>query len=245
MSLESYRWAVGETAGRGLPLCTHLAETPEESQFIAQASGPIRAFLERLGVWDESVAAEIGHGRRPVEHLAGVLDTAPFLAVHVNLASDADIETLARAATSVAYCPRASAYFGAERHFGPHRYRDMLDAGIDVCLGTDSIINLPGAAADPGAGGISVLDDMRFLFQRDGTDPAMLLSMGTVRGAKALGLDARSFTLAAGSVAAGLLAIDVTGTPADRPALERVMRSSGPARWLAGPGQEVAVSGAR
>ncbi len=278
VSLASYGWAIGEARRRGLPLCTHLAETAEEAQFIAQASGPIRALLERLDVWDESVRAEIGYGRRPVEHLAGVLAdaafdpdlrsprrlsgpashrgasggqpgpsqglrsgvperlAAPFLAVHVNQAADEDIKTLARTGPSVAYCPRASAYFGTERHFGPHRYRDMLKAGVNVCLGTDSIINLPGAAADPRTGGISVLDEMRFLFERDGTDPHILLAMGTVNGASALGLGADAFAFRPGSVVSGVLAVGAGTTAPDRPALERVLRSTGAPRWLAGPG---------
>ncbi len=236
VSLAAYGWAIGEARRRGLSLCTHLAETAEEAQFIAQASGPIRALLERLGVWDEAVRTEIGHGRRPVEHLAGVLGQAPFLAVHVNQAADEDIKTLARTGTSVAYCPRASAYFGTERHFGPHRYRGMLEAGVNVCLGTDSIISLPDAAADPRAGGISVLGEMRFLFERDGTDPHTLLAMATVNGASALGLGADGFAFRPGSVVSGVLAVGAGSTTPDRPALERVLRSSGAPRWLAGPG---------
>ena len=42
----------------------------------------------------------------------------------------ADLERLVEAETPIVYCPRASAYFGAEQHFGPHRYRDMLAAGL-------------------------------------------------------------------------------------------------------------------
>lgn len=234
VSLEGYRWALEQARRVGLPLCTHLAETPEEAQFMAQGTGPFRAFLERLGAWDGRM--DVGVGRRPVEHLSGVLADGPVLAVHVNLASDADIGTLARTGTSVAYCPRASAYFGAERHFGPHRYREMLAAGVNVCMGTDSIINLPASAADPAAGGISVLDEMRFLWRRDATDAAVLLQMATVNGARALGLDPAPFTLAPGVVAAGLLAVDVGGTPGDRPALERVLASDEPVRWLVGAG---------
>ncbi len=236
VSPGSYRWAIDQARRRGLPLCTHLAETPEEHAFVSGAAGPFRAFLEELGVWDEGMRAHIGQGLGSIQHLAEVLGEARVLGVHVNQASDADIETLARSGTSVAYCPRASAYFGAERHFGPHRYRDMLSAGINVCLGTDSIINLPAASANAEAGGISVLDEMRFLYRRDGTDPATLLAMATVQGAAALGVPDDPFSLTPSTHVRSLLAVSVEGTRADLPALTRVMLSNAPPTWIAGPG---------
>ena len=118
----------------------------------------------------------------------------PFSFIHVNDCSDADLADLASARASVIYCPRASAYFHAESHFGPHRYRDMLASGLTVALGTDSIVNLPTGSNDPHTGRISVLDEMRFLHQRDGTDPRTLLAMATVNGAAVLGLDPAPFT---------------------------------------------------
>lgn len=232
VSRAGYRW-VGEYATRhGMPVCTHLSESPEERSLVSEAGGPIRAFLERIGMWDDGLSAEFGLGRSPVAHLGPVLSSG-LMAVHVNDASDADIETLARAGTSVVYCPRASAYFGAERVFGPHRYRDMLRAGIDVALGTDSIINLWDG--DRRADCLSVLDEMRLLYRRDGTPAETLLAMGTLHGARALGLDPAAFTLAPGAVVAGILSIDVVETPPDRPPLERVLRSAAPVRWVAGP----------
>jgi cytosine/adenosine deaminase-related metal-dependent hydrolase len=48
-----------------------------------------------------------------------------------------------------------------------------------VCLGTDSLASSPS---------LSVLDEMRILWSREGdADPRLLLEMGTVRGARALG----------------------------------------------------------
>lgn len=243
VSPGSYRWAMELARRRSLPICTHVGESPEEREFVARARGPLRSLLERLGVWDDAILGGIGRGRSPVAHLTDALAeasdgsrTPPMLAVHVNDASDGDIEALARVGASVVYCPRASAYFGAERHFGPHRYRDMLGAGIPVALGTDSIINLPDSASDAARGGISVLDEMRMLFGRDGTDPRVLLAMATTHGASALGLDPERFALGPGSISAGILAIDVSRTDPSRPTLERVMRSVGAPRWIAGAG---------
>lgn len=221
VSIPMYEWAARLGAERGLPLATHLAETVEEREFVARGTGPQREMLERLGVWDSATLEHIGRGNHPVQHLAGVLKIAPFVAAHVNDADDAAIETLARTGTTVAYCPRASAYFGAERHFGPHRYREMIEAGVVVALGTDSLVNLPEAAATEG---ISVLDEMRFLHQRDATDPRLLLRMGTVNGAVALGMDTSSFKIERGNMLAGLLAIGAP--PGSGDPLARVLLGS-------------------
>jgi cytosine/adenosine deaminase-related metal-dependent hydrolase len=207
-----YKWVTRFAAALSLPLATHLAETSEEREFIARGSGPQRELLERLGVWHDDVLAHIGRGQHPVEHLAGVLHKRPFLAAHVNDADDRAIETLVRSGTSVAYCPRASAYFGAERHFGPHRYPQMLAAGVNVALGTDSIVNLPASTRDDG---ISILDEMRLLFKRDGTDARVLLKMATINGAAALGLDQGVFMFRSENDLAGLVAVEVDGDCGD------------------------------
>lgn len=225
---SAYRRAIehAETlAGGGQPiLSTHLAETSEERQFVARAAGPQREMLERFGLWSEAILNDIGQGKHPVEHLSEVLAHARFLVAHVNDASDAAIQTLAKTRTCVAYCPRASAYFAAERSFGPHRYRDMLRAGVPVALGTDSIINLPA-----GSERISTLDEMRLLFERDGLDPLTALAMGTTHGAVALGLAPELFQFISGPMA-GILAIEVespdsVGCPDATGLMQSVLRS--------------------
>lgn len=206
VGLTGYRRAIELAKEHAFPVCTHLAETWEEREFIGHARGGQRELLERFGLWDDAMLAEIGRARHPVEHLRDILASAPITAAHVNDADDAAIDTLARSGASVVYCPRASAYFGADRRFGPHRYRDMLAAGIPVALGTDSIINLDTPDR------ISVLDEMRLLFRRDGADPLLLLRMATVNGAIALGLNPDWFRLRAtpGPIT-GLVAVPTDG----------------------------------
>ncbi len=203
VDLSVYRWVTQAAVANRMPLCTHLAETIEERMFIADGIGPQRAMLERFGIWDDSILESIARGNHPIEHLRPVLERAPYLVAHVNDADDQGIQTLQSTNTSVAYCPRASAYFGAAEHFGSHRYRDMLDAGVNVCLGTDSIVNLDTPDR------ISVLDDMRLLAQQGDSDPQRLLAMGTINGAKALGLDPQRFMLATGHQPTGLIALDL------------------------------------
>lgn len=220
VGLLAYRWAAERAREMGLRLATHLAETIEERRFIGEAAGPQRELLERVGIWDDALLADIGRGRHPVEHVAEVLAVHPFAAAHVNDATDEAIEILARTGTTVAYCPRASTYFGAAARFGAHRYRDMLSAGVRVALGTDSVVNLhPWATDGRTVERLGPLDEMRLLHQRDATDPRTLLGMATTAGAAALGLEADRFTFAAPPrdrprPIAGVVAIDL---PEGRP----------------------------
>lgn len=227
-----YAWAAEQARLRGLPLSTHLAETPEEQRFIAAADGPQRALLERFGLWEPRLADIFGRGLSPVEHLRPFLADAAPLVAHVNDCPDATIAALAETGTSVAYCPRASAYFGAERHFGPHRYRDLVAAGVNVCIGTDSILNLPPESADPASGGMSPLDEARFLRRRDGTDPRLLLRMMTANGAAALGMDPAWFAFGGEPHAlCGLVGVPIDPGSANDPARAAV-ESVGPPELL-------------
>lgn len=226
VSLAGYRRAVELSQQHGLRLSTHLAETLEEREFIAQGTGPQREMLERFGFWDDAILECVGQGRSPVEHLGGVFGEVPFVLAHLNDTGpdlERTIEALANA--SVVYCPRASTYFDAPSRFGPHRYREMLEAGINVCLGTDSIVNLPSGVDGDNGTGLSVLEEARLLSRRDGVDAGVLLSMLTVNGCRALGWDAGACSLGVGARPMGVVAVDVSGTDPGTGAMERVLRS--------------------
>lgn len=224
VDLSVYHWAAAAAALRGMPLSTHLAETIEERWFIGEGIGPQRELLERLGVWDNSILDHIAKDNHPVAHLYDVLNESPFLVAHVNDATDAAIAQLVSTNTAVAYCPRASAYFGADKHFGPHRYQDMLAAGVHVCLGTDSIVNLDTRDR------ISILDEMRFLSRRDGTDATTLIMMATTNGGSALSLDESSFTFTPGTQPLGLISIPIK--PGHSEVWEGAMQSDEPSEWV-------------
>jgi cytosine/adenosine deaminase-related metal-dependent hydrolase len=197
-------------AALGLPLATHLAETLDELRFVQDASGPFADLLRAVGAWTPELR---GWGTGPVERVLPALRGSGAALVHLNYLHDAALEALAREAAVpggpvAVYCPRASAYF---RHpaagHAPHRYRDMLAAGIPVALGTDSAIVLGDAPT------ISVLDEMRALSRRDGADPAQLVAMATVHGARALGVDPAEVRLpgAAGGAARAMVAVRMAG----------------------------------
>lgn len=194
--------ALFERAARsGCPVSCHLAETFEEHRFVRQLEGPFFDLLKTLGKWDDRFASFYGQGLSPVQWMRPYLQAAAsdggWLVAHCNDVSDDDIRILADTNTSVAYCPLASEYFGHHQGGVTHRYRDMLDAGVNVCLGTDSIVGTDPNDPQP----LGLLSTMRRLYQRDQTDPNLLLAMATTRGTKALRLNKRVATLQPGAPA--------------------------------------------
>jgi cytosine/adenosine deaminase-related metal-dependent hydrolase len=168
-------------------LCIHVAESPDEEEFTQNGTGRLAVFLEEAGVWDDSLEPP---RMRPIDlcRAQGVLGPRTLLA-HANYISDADLDTIARSGASVAYCPRTHAAFGHP----PHRFRDLLRAGVNLCIGTDSLASNPS---------LSVLDEVRFLHMKYPSFPAEeLLRMGTVRGAAALGFAETVGTIAPGKAA--------------------------------------------
>ena len=198
----------------GRPVATHLAEMQEELEATKNGSGDLVEFATRLGVRNDTATSWNKH---PIDGLMEILGERSMIAVHVNYMEDRHVELLANSQVTVAYCPRASAYFGHTNH----RYREMLASGIAVALGTDSLICLDTPDR------ISLLDELRYLFKEGCTDPSTLLTMATVNGARALGEDTTLLTLEVGRIA-GLLAIE----SASENAFESAMVSTTPPRWI-------------
>jgi len=180
----------------GYRVTTHLAESLEEVQFVRDATGPLTGLLRDLGKWDDSIKPT---GLHPVEWLEPVLNQCGWLLAHCNYLEDHHIEILATCKASVVYCPIASDYFGHHRpdRASVHRYRDLLIAGVNVCLGTDSILCQRPQDAQP----LGIGTQMRYLFRRDGTDPSTILAMGTINGMRAMGLSTLATSVRPGAVA--------------------------------------------
>jgi cytosine/adenosine deaminase-related metal-dependent hydrolase len=216
--LEVYQAA----ANLNLPVSTHLAETPEELEFVARATGPLRDMLQGIGVWDDSIQ---GHDLHAVDALAEVLASRPWVMAHLNYIEERHLGMLAGWPITIAYCPRASAYFGHANH----RYQQMMEAGVRVALGTDSILCLDTPDR------ISVLDEMRLLYRRDGTDPHALLRFATTNGATALGFDPRLATLGPGEVS-GVLGVRIDPKSDTDPLIQALTNNHAP-EWIVGPVQ--------
>jgi cytosine/adenosine deaminase-related metal-dependent hydrolase len=168
-----YRRCLAIARERGLPLTTHLAETPDEAEFLATHTGPFRDLWARLGAWDDRVPAFDGGPIRYAQAL-GLLDYERTLLAHVNYCDDDELAILARGKASVVYCPRTHRYFGHP----PHRWREMLATGINVAVGTDSCASSPD---------LNLVDDLRLLHEiAPEVEPRLLWEVATVRGARAI-----------------------------------------------------------
>ena len=160
-----------------VPWTTHAAETLGELRFLETGDGEFRDFLTRLGALPENWRAP---GAHPVAWLDGLGILGPScLLAHCNYLNDDAISRIARSKGSVVYCPRSHAFFGHENH----PVRLLLDAGVPVALGTDSL-----ASNDS----LSMIDEMRYLYaRRKDLTPEEILRAATVHGAASLGFAGR------------------------------------------------------
>ena len=147
-------WLYYKAAASRLPLSTHLAEMPEELELLERRGGRLRQFLEDLGAWDDEWEPI---GPRPADYVRrGELRQADWLIAHGTYIDPSEFWQLRPEAApdgqrvAVAYCPRTHARFG----HAPHPYRALLERGVVVCLGTDSLASSPT---------LSILDEIRFL----------------------------------------------------------------------------------
>lgn len=171
-----------------LPMAVHVAESVHESQLVERAEGIFADGLRRRGL------PQAPRGRSPVAllHRTGVLDAAPLL-IHCVRVDNADVALMRDANAAVAHCPASNGRLG----HGIAPLRELLDAGLRVGLGSDSVAS---------NNRMDLLEEARLaaLFQGARTQRAHALTareaiaLATVGGARALGLEARIGTLEPG-----------------------------------------------
>jgi cytosine/adenosine deaminase-related metal-dependent hydrolase len=146
----------------------------------------------------------------PVAHLArNDMLGENLLAVHVNLLAPGDAELLAKHHVHVVHCPRSHDYF---RHPQFPR-RQLADAGINLCLGTDSLSTVRKTGKEKLE--LNLFEEMRQIAAADQTIlPAEILRMATVNGAKALGMAGQIGEFSENAFA-DLIAIPFAGKNAD------------------------------
>jgi aminodeoxyfutalosine deaminase len=112
----------------GCLLSTHLAETNEEVQFIEKGGGPLVGLLKDRQAFDMNWQVP---ATTPARYLKSLDVLNGMVAVHCNFI-DGDMD----AVQAAVFCPKSTHWFG-RTHILP--VRKMLDAGIRVALGTDSM----------------------------------------------------------------------------------------------------------
>lgn len=187
VSGDLYRGLAELARSRKLTLVTHIAETEEEIRFLRTGTGEFRNFLDSMGLFPPDWSAP-GLDPIPYLHSLGVLG-ANCLLVHCNYMDRESINLVADSHSSIVYCPRSHAFFNHRNH----PIRQLLDAGVNVALGTDSLAS---------NGTLSMLDELRFLYkERKDLLSEEILRTATINGAAALGFGGMLGTLKPGYLA--------------------------------------------
>ena len=159
---------------RGIGQTIHLSESQAEMDSIRKehAATPI-AYVDSLGVFD-----------------------VPVIAAHCVYATDEDIRLMAEKGVSVALCPKSNMKLG--NGFAPAQ--KLLDAGINVCLGTD------GCGSNNSLNMFSEMSAAALVYKgaehrAQCVSAAEVLKMATVNGAKAIGREGELGVIREGALA--------------------------------------------
>jgi len=192
-SLDTYRFCLS----LGVPVGTHLAESPNETEWLLHGRGP----LEEIGMF-----LGPSPGKRPVAALEPVLGPE-LLCAHCVELDDADIALLAAHDVPVAHCPRSNALLGC----GVAPLTALRAAGVRVGLGTDSPASAPS---------FDLFEELRAAVyaararerRADALGATEALALATIDSARALRLDAQVGTLSTGK-RADLAVVSLAGSP--------------------------------
>ncbi|MFL6215538.1 MAG: amidohydrolase family protein [Blastocatellia bacterium] len=201
VSARLFQLATEYAARQSLDVCIHAAESQAEQDMLIAGTGEFAEGLRKRGIdWQAPGVSTIKYFER-----LGVLAASPLL-VHCVRADDEEIALLARRRARVAHCPKSNAKLG----HGIAPLLAMLDAGVTVGMGTDSVASNNRC---------DLIDEARFCglihraaskdFERPSAD--RLLRLATIDGALALRLDDRTGSLEAGKQA-DLIVIDLSAT---------------------------------
>jgi 5-methylthioadenosine/S-adenosylhomocysteine deaminase len=174
-----------------VPLTIHAAESASEIELLQRGTGFFTEVYEKYDLeWNSPHCT-------PIEYLErlGVLSAQPLLA-HCVLVDDGDIQRIASNGAKVAHCPKSNAKFG----HGYAPLEKMLDAGIAVGLGSDSVAsnNICDLFEESRFASLAARNregSQRFINAREA------IEIATIGGATALNLDSKIGTLEIGKEA--------------------------------------------
>ncbi|GHT46687.1 hypothetical protein FACS189454_08200 [Planctomycetales bacterium] len=151
----------------GVPVAMHLAETKDELALLRHHRGGLLEMMRRAD--SDYSPKKVLLGKRPLDYLQLLSQAPKALVIHGNYLDDEELRFLAahRETMAVVYCPRSHAYF---RH-KPYPLQKMLDLGVRVLLGTDSLASSPD---------LNVVNEMRFAQQQHPNVPLeTIIRLGT------------------------------------------------------------------
>src|SRR6266576_1559431 len=195
VSIELYE----ACADLGLPIATHISESPAEVAYL----------LTGQGAWGNYQDLLVASPGKTCTHLLADHDLlGPNVVVaHCVVLDEDEIGLLASSGTGVAHCPRSNAALGC----GVAPLAELRAAGVRVGVGTDSPASAPS---------FDFFDELRSVLlsaRARGQRPSVLsatetLELGTLGGARALGLDSEVGSLTPGK-RADVAVVSLEGSP--------------------------------
>jgi cytosine/adenosine deaminase-related metal-dependent hydrolase len=182
----------------GLPLATHLSESESE----------VRYLLDGGGAWETITWLVDPPGTTGTRLLAREGLLGPHvLAAHCVVVEPEELALLAAHDVAVAHCPRSNAYVGS----GIAPLCEFREAGLRVGVGTDGVSSTPSQ---------DYFDELRTVVMMararerrpDAMTASQALELGTLGGARALGLSGEIGSLVPGK-RADLTAVSLAGSP--------------------------------
>jgi 5-methylthioadenosine/S-adenosylhomocysteine deaminase len=137
------------------------------------------------------------HAATPIAYVNGIgVFDVPVIAAHCVYATDEDIRLMAEKQVSVALCPKSNMKLG--NGFAPAQ--KLLDAGVNVCLGTD------GCGSNNSLNMFSEMNAAALVYKGAEHSPrcvsaSEVLKMATVNGAKAIGREGELGVIREGALA--------------------------------------------
>jgi len=178
VSAKLYRSVDEFSRVEDLRLATHIAESRDEGTFVRFGSG---VFADR---WRERGISTPPRGCSPLAYIAefGLLRPGSLL-IHAIDLEESDFRLLEATGSTVVHCPKSNAKLA----HGSARVEEMLDGGVMVGLGTDSVAS---------NNVVDMFEEMRAaIFQqrvRNGAvgslDAKRAFRMATLGGAECLGM---------------------------------------------------------
>ncbi|CAN5164814.1 amidohydrolase family protein [soil metagenome] len=194
-SLDLYR----ASAALGLPVATHVSESPAEVKYLLSGEGPWGGYSDLLvdppGTTGTRLLAE--HG------LLG----QNVVAAHCVMLDDEEIGLIASTETGVAHCPRSNAALGC----GVAPLAELRAAGARVGVGTDSPASSPSFDFFEELRSV-VLSARAKAARSDVLSASDALELGTLGSARALGLESEVGSLLPGK-RADLAVVSLAGSP--------------------------------
>jgi 5-methylthioadenosine/S-adenosylhomocysteine deaminase len=194
VSIELYE----ACAELGLPIATHISESPAEVEYLRTGRG----------VWGGYKDLLVASPGQTGTHLLAAHDLLGpnVLAAHCVVLDEDEIGLLAATGTGIAHCPRSNAALGC----GVAPLTELREAGARVGVGTDSPASAPS---------FDFFDELRSVVlsararaaRPDVLSAGEALELGTLGSARALGLDAEIGSLVPGK-RADVAVVSMTGS---------------------------------